>query len=231
VLEFLRTQERDEILYNSTAFIDLAKSYFTTRWVHFWPHIVGAVIWWNLYFLQLIPKIRNKFIAFHRFLGRILFVTAAAQVVTAIGLANNQHSSVVKIVSWIQAVAISYCIFWAWHFARVKDVAKHKYWVVRLVGYMQFVALQRFWIVFLVVSHQSGWHGLYGPVTESTSLEERNKLLLQQFDDSFILCALTGIYSTEWYMASTYGWTRVRSEVKKPSSKEVNGVNGTKKIS
>merc|ERR1712025_636021 len=75
-------------------------SYFTKRFVFFFPHILGAILWWNLYFLQLIPSIRQKHRRFHRILGRLLMISALAQTMSGVGLAYMGNSSTFAIVSY-----------------------------------------------------------------------------------------------------------------------------------
>ena len=72
-------------------------SYFTTRFFVFFPHVVGAILWWNLYFLQLILSIRQKHRRFHRILGRVLMVCALCQTISGAGLAYMGSSSTIKL--------------------------------------------------------------------------------------------------------------------------------------
>lgn len=190
-------------LYNSTAFGDINATYFSPRRYHFLlPHVLGAVFWWNLYFLQLVPRIRHAYgKKLHRVLGRFLMVCVFSQTASGVGLALTTHSNVIVIVSLMLALASFYCIFHAWKNAIYRDIPKHKYWVLRLVGYMQTIAFQRFYIFALIISHQMGWHGLYPPLDEDTPLEKANQVVLSMFDDSFILSVLTAMLGTEWYLA------------------------------
>lgn len=68
-------------LYNSTAFGKINESYYSHIRYHFFlPHVLGAIFWWNLYFLQLIPQVRHAFHhKIHRILGRCLMVCAFLQ--------------------------------------------------------------------------------------------------------------------------------------------------------
>jgi len=177
-------------------------SYFTKRFIFFFPHIVGAILWWNLYFLQLIPAIRQKYRRFHRVLGRLLMVCALAQTISGAGLACMGNSSTIKITSYLLAISVVYCVFNAWYFAAIKkDIPKHKYWSMRLVGYLQTIALQRFCMILLIVSHRTGWLGLYPAYSEddATTIE-------QIFNDSFSLSLALALLGTEWYLAGYYGW-------------------------
>jgi len=182
-------------------------SYFTNRYVVFFPHIVGALIWWNLYFLQLIPSIRRKHRRFHRILGRVLMVSALCQTVSGVGLAYLGKSSTVKLMSYMLAISIFYCVYYAWYFAKKRDIPKHKYWATRLVGYLQTIALQRFFMVFLMISWHTGFLGLY-PAYDENDTATMDKI----FEDSFSGCLPTAIMLTEWYLAGYYGWTETETQ-------------------
>lgn len=183
-------------------------SYFTKRFILFFPHVLGAILWWNLYFLQLIPSIRRKYRRFHRILGRVLMICALAQTVSGAGLAYMGNSSTIKIISYLLAVAVFYCIYNAWYFAAIeKDISRHKYWSMRLVGYLQMIALQRFCMVLLVVSHRTGWPSLYPvySIDDATTIE-------QIFNDSFSFSFVLAILGTEWYLAGYYGWNEIKRD-------------------
>jgi hypothetical protein len=75
---------------------------------------------------------------------------------------------------------------------------------MRLVGYMQTIALQRFYMVLLLSSHQCGFYFLY-PSLDGASEDEVNDVILQIFDDSFVICFLTAILVTEWYLSAEEG--------------------------
>eukprot|EP00536_Pseudo-nitzschia_multiseries_P013260 jgi/Psemu1/309759/fgenesh1_kg.554_\ len=183
----------------------ITKTYYTytRRFIWFFPHVAGSVIWWNLYFLQLVPSIRQKYKKFHRVLGRVLMVCALAQTISGVGLASTSSSSTIKIVSYLLALPVAYCVFNAWYFAAIaKDIPKHKYWSMRLVGYLQSIALQRVFMVVLICCHRFDWFGIYPPFDED-DLPTFSKV----FDDSFVCCTITAMLLTEWYLSSYYGWT------------------------
>ena len=71
---------------------------------------------------------------------------------------------------------------------------------------MQTIALQRFWLILLIISHAFGWEGLYPHLDEDTATEEEwRELSRTMFDDSFVLCTLHAILSTELYLAAEQG--------------------------
>ena len=198
-------EPKEELDYG---FNEITKSYFSDlRFYYFVPHVVGAILWWNLYFLQLIPKIRHNYKKFHRMLGRFLMIVLLVQNVTGFALAATTKSHIVKFVSYILCTASIFCMVQAWRYAYYRDIPKHKHWVLRLVGYMQTISIQRFWIGILIMSHAKGWYGLYPPMDEDATDEEWAKLAAQMFDDSFLLCITTAILATEWYLAAEQGMT------------------------
>jgi hypothetical protein len=203
-LERIHEKPTDALFYNSTAFGEVNLSYYTYRHVFFSPHVIAAILWWNLYFLQLFPSIRKRFLAFHRYLGRVLMVVALAQVASGLGLACTSKSSTIKLVSFALAIAIANCVYHAWRYAMARDIRMHKYWAMRLVGYMQTIALQRLYMMLLIISHQCGFYFFY-PSLDGASEDEVNTVILQIFDDSFVICILTAILVTEWYLSAEQG--------------------------
>lgn len=195
----------DEQLHNATAMNDVVASYYSPRrHLYFVPHVFGALFWWNLYWIQLVPSIRHAYKKLHRILGRCLMVVAVVQTASGVALACTSHSNTIKLISLVLAMAVAFCIFNAYRYALHRDIPKHKYWICRLVGYMQAIALQRFHMLVLIVSHQCGWYGLY-PDLEGSSVEQANDVVLEIFDHSFILSTLTALLATEWYLAGEQG--------------------------
>ena len=94
-LKKIQEEPVEENLYNTTAFSENNASYYHTRkdakphrYQYFLPHVLGAFLWWNLYFFQLIPYVRHLYNKkLHRYLGRFLMVIALIQTVSGIGLA------------------------------------------------------------------------------------------------------------------------------------------------
>jgi len=205
-LRVLQENPVDSVVGDSTYFTKLSESYFSSpRFVLFLLHVTGATTWWNLYFLQLIPKVRYAFDkALHRSLGRFLMINALSQAVTGAWLSLTSFSKTFTIISFWLAIGVVYCMYYAWKYAVARDIPKHKYWVIRLVGYLQTIALQRFWLFVLILSYQMGWHGLY-PDMKGASLEDCNIVAQEMFDHSFLLAALTAVYLTEWYLAEEQG--------------------------
>lgn len=178
-------------------------TYYKTRYIFFLPHVLGAIVWWGFYYVQLIPSIRRKYKKFHRILGRVLMVSAISQTISGVGLAYMGKSPTVKLVSYLLAISVIYCVYNAWYFAAIaKDIPKHKYWAMRLVGYLQTIALQRVFMGILIASFRFGWLDLYPDYDEADG-----ETLVQAFDDSFVCSFSVAMMLTEWYLAGYYGWT------------------------
>jgi len=208
-------------------FSKIGQSYFSTlRYIWFLPHVLGAIFWWNLYFLQLVPKIRHNYKKFHRMLGRFLLVVLLLQNITGFALATTSHSNIILLVSYILNVATIFCIYKAWKYAYYRDIPQHKYWVLRLVGYMNTIALQRFFLVILIITHSMGWDGLYPQLDSTASDEEWTQLVKGMFDDSFVMCILFAILSTEWYLAAEEGKMEPPIDNRKKQADSNNGNGG-----
>lgn len=174
------------------------------RYIWYIPHVSAAIIWWNFYFLQLVPAVRHKYKWFHRWLGRLLLLVAVVQVCSGIGLGSTSSDSTIKAASLPFALAIAYCVYNALRYAVARDSKRHKYWVLRLVGYMQVIAAQRFWLVVLLTTHQCGCYFLY-PSIKGLPQSEIETIVMKMFSDSFVFALGTAIYITEWYLAGSIG--------------------------
>jgi len=178
--------------HNNTWVADLFNSYYTHRYFVFFPHVLFSFFWWNLYFLQLIPAVRRWSLPFHRLLGKFLMVVAILQGISGGGLAYTSGSSTIKIVSYSLSTSVIYCVWKAWMFAHRRDIPRHKYWSIRLVGYLQSIALQRFFMFLFIATHQLGWYGFYPDLKDAT-VDTVNRVLTQLFDDTFVSCVITAI--------------------------------------
>jgi len=175
--------------------------------------VTGAIVWWNLYFLQLIPSVRRSYNKkLHRWLGRLLMVAALLQTISGVGLACTSHSAIIKIVSLVFAIAVTYCLAYAWYYAWRRDIPRHKYWVLRLVGYLQTIAAQRFWFLIVILLQASGNTFLY-PAFNDDDKEMINRTVMEMFDGSFVLAILTATYITEWYLSGSVGMLETPSSI------------------
>ena len=132
-------------------------------------------------------------------------------------------------VSYVLAAAVIYCLFHAWRYAYNRDIPRHKVWVLRMVGYLQTIALQRFWIVTLFTCHAMGLKLWYPDFSNEANLtlDEANTIVLDVFDDSFLLAIFTAFLGTEWYLASEAGMLEAPNSRVNPSEVVVGTTNQT----
>jgi hypothetical protein len=99
-------------------------------------HILFATVISIAGALQLIPGIRNRFPAFHRWNGRLFVLAAFTQAITGIYLTmwvgrlvgdTTQH-----VVSVLGALLIIFCAVMALRFAMQRDFTTHRRWALRL---------------------------------------------------------------------------------------------------
>lgn len=223
-LQVVSADANDGVVGDSTFFLKVSESYLTKRYAYFLPHVTCAIIWWNLYFLQLIPKVRHAFQkALHRRLGRVLMVSVFVQIVTGTGLALTSDSKVITMISLWFGVAVAYCLYHAWKFAIQRDIQRHKFWVLRMVGYLQGISFQRFWLIAIIASYQMGWRGLYPTMEPGSTVEACNTVVKDMFDHSFILSMMTSVYLTEWYLSEEFGMTVPSHDAGKMYTNELQG--------
>ena len=197
-IQKLRQESQQNIFANN--YLD----YLTRRYFVYLPHVLGAIVWWNFYFLQLIPAVRHAYShAIHRWLGRILLVTVVLQVVSGVGLAWMSSSAIIKIVSYCLALAVLVCVYYAGVNAKRRDIARHQYWVYRLVGYMQTISAQRFWMIVM-----------FATLDDTSNLDDAQMWGI--FENSFVLAILSAVLITEWYLAGHMSMFEPRSQGYRP---------------
>jgi hypothetical protein len=86
--------------------------------------------------LQLVPQIRARFPAFHRWNGRVFVLVAFTQGVDGLYLALTGRNLVGGVLEHIgvdiDAGLIMLCAVMAWRYARARDFATHRRWALRL---------------------------------------------------------------------------------------------------
>ena len=99
-------------------------------------HILFATVISIAGALQLIPGVRNRFPAFHRWNGRLFVLAAFTQASTGIYLTLSGRRVVgdatQHVVSVLGAVLIMFCAGVALRYAMVRDFATHRRWALRL---------------------------------------------------------------------------------------------------
>jgi hypothetical protein len=86
--------------------------------------------------LQLIPSVRNRFTAFHRWNGRVFVLGAFTQAITGLYLTLSGRRIVgdatQHIISVLGALLIMFCAGMALRFAMARDFTMHRRWALRL---------------------------------------------------------------------------------------------------
>ena len=99
-------------------------------------HILFATVISITGALQLIPGIRNRFPAFHRWNGRLFVLAAFTQAITGIYLTlwvgKRVGDTTQHVISVLGAVLIIFCAVMALRFAMQRDFTTHRRWALRL---------------------------------------------------------------------------------------------------
>eukprot|EP00553_Chaetoceros_curvisetus_P011434 CAMPEP_0204641524 /NCGR_PEP_ID=MMETSP0717-20131115/51180_1 /ASSEMBLY_ACC=CAM_ASM_000666 /TAXON_ID=230516 /ORGANISM="Chaetoceros curvisetus" /LENGTH=161 /DNA_ID=CAMNT_0051662195 /DNA_START=552 /DNA_END=1037 /DNA_ORIENTATION=- len=74
----------------------------------------------------------------------------------------------------------------------MKDFNLHKYWAMRLVGYLQMISGQRFWTIVLLVCQHTGVfrkmeHPFYPQLEEDSPQSLVDSVVVRMFHDTFII--------------------------------------------
>jgi hypothetical protein len=112
-------------------------------------HIISAVVITLSGVLQLIPRVRNRFPAFHRWNGRVYMLSAVT--VTAAGLYMTWIRGSVgdvsqHIGSTLNAILIWLCAAMALRYAVMRDFRTHRRWALRL-----FIVVSASWFIRLAL--------------------------------------------------------------------------------
>jgi hypothetical protein len=99
-------------------------------------HILFAAVVSVVGALQLVPRVRDRFPAFHRWNGRVYLLAAVTQGVTGLYLLVFRGAApgtiVEKIAIWISGVLIILCAAMALRYALARDFKTHRRWALRL---------------------------------------------------------------------------------------------------
>ncbi len=129
-------------------------------------HVASAALVMMAGSLQLIPQVRNRFPAFHRWNGRIYMLTAVAASLAGLYLTwvrGTVGDNSQRIGASLGAVLIWVCAAMALRYALARDFKSHRRWALRL-----FMAVSAGWFFrltfFLVLAVAKGPVG-FNPVT------------------------------------------------------------------
>ncbi len=99
-------------------------------------HILFATVISIAGALQLIPGVRNRFPAFHRWNGRLFVLAAFTQAITGLYLTLSGRRIVgdvtQHVISVLGAVLIMFCAGMALRYAMARDFTTHRRWALRL---------------------------------------------------------------------------------------------------
>ena len=99
-------------------------------------HIIFATVINIAGALQLIPGVRNRFPAFHRWNGRVFVLGAFTQAITGLYLTLSGRRIVgdvtQHVISVLGAVLIMFCAGMALRYAMARDFTTHRRWALRL---------------------------------------------------------------------------------------------------
>lgn len=207
-LAAIRASFPNPVTYNSQELLEETYiSYLTKRYIFFFPHVFGALLWWNLFFLQLIPSLRKKYKKLHRWMGRILLLAVICQVLSGVALAYNGYSATIAWFSYILAIGTIVSVYHTAKNAMKRNFSSHKYWALRLVGYLQAISGQRFWTIVAISCQHAGVfrnmeHPPYPQLEEDSSPSLVDAVVLRMFHDSFIVAGIVAFVGTELYLAA-----------------------------
>jgi len=110
-------------------------------------HIGASILWWTLSSLQLLEWIRKKNLNLHRWNGRLLVMTACAQLLSggfaSIYTAFGPHITAAGLL-FLAAWAVT--IFQTYRYAKMKSVELHSLWAVRCFTMSHAIIGQRFFL-------------------------------------------------------------------------------------
>jgi len=99
-------------------------------------HILFATVISIAGALQLIPQLRNRFPAFHRWNGRLFVLAAFTQAITGLYLTfvgkGGPGGASLHVITGIGAVLIMICAYMALRYAVARDFTTHRRWALRL---------------------------------------------------------------------------------------------------
>lgn len=131
---------------------EIYNPYYFSRVVWIWPHVLGGVIAMTIGPFQFIPKLRIKYLRFHRISGYIFLISILVSALTLIPLITTSSSNLVIDVGlgiggivWLGAVIFAYVAI------KNRKIEQHKEWMIRC--YMITLAFVVFRVAIDVLSY------------------------------------------------------------------------------
>jgi uncharacterized membrane protein len=99
-------------------------------------HIIPGAAFMILAPLQFVPAIRAKHLSFHRWSGRLLFVSGLVIGISALVMSYTMNIGGANetAATTLFAILFLFCLIKAYRHIRRKEVAQHREWVIRMFG-------------------------------------------------------------------------------------------------
>ena len=99
-------------------------------------HIIPGALFMILAPLQFVPAIRAKHLSFHRWSGRLLFISGLVIGISALVMSYTMNIGGANETAATTLFAILFliCLVKAYRHIRRKEVAQHREWVIRMFG-------------------------------------------------------------------------------------------------
>ena len=108
-------------------------------------HIIPGAIFMILAPLQFVPAIRAKHLSFHRWSGRLLFVSGLVIGISALVMSYTMNIGGANetAATTLFAILFLFCLIKAFRHIRRKEVERHREWMIRAFGVALGVATTR----------------------------------------------------------------------------------------
>jgi uncharacterized membrane protein len=99
-------------------------------------HILPGALFLTLTPLQFLPRIRQKHLLVHRWMGRVLVVCGLVIGTSALVMSNTMNIGGPNetAATTLFAILFLYCLIKAYRHIRRKEVARHREWMIRAYG-------------------------------------------------------------------------------------------------
>src|SRR4030088_1819650 len=99
-------------------------------------HIIPGALFMILAPLQFVPAIRAKHLSFHRWSGRLLFISGLVIGISALVMSYTMNIGGANetAATTLFAILFLFCLIKAYRHIRRKEVAQHREWVIRMFG-------------------------------------------------------------------------------------------------
>ena len=157
--------------------------------VALYVHIVTASIALAIGPLQFVRRVRNRFPAFHRAIGRTYLVTVGLAAISALMIAPLGFSGMVGFFGFS-----TLAVLWAWsgwralRAIRIGDIRSHQAWMIRNYALTFAAPMLRIWVAVLIAVQMIAG----GPDTDQTAA------FANAYNAVPFLCWLPNVVVAEW---------------------------------